>query len=363
MQPIIRSASVSFTIRTIAPIALAMFAGLAVAGPINPPAGPVTSTMKTLSEVEPRIAINATNTPGDADVTPSMFKITQPGSYYLTGNITGVAGKNGIEITSPGVTIDLNGFSLNGVTGTLDGIVLLGNLRGTTIRNGVVSNWGGDGIDTYVGFGGGRIEGVISTSNGGDGIRAGIAMTVTTSAATKNQGDGIVTSESCTVIGCTAYSNTGTGFVVGPGSTVENCSSMGNDGRGFSAELGSTVRGCAATVNGSDGISCSLSCTIQNNTLSRNGVLLTNGAGIYVTGNDNRIEGNNCSGADIGLDIAASGNIIMKNTCSGNTSNWSIVAGNAVAPIVNAATNAAGINGNSYTGSLGSTDPNANFTY
>jgi parallel beta-helix repeat protein len=363
MQPIIRSAAVSVTSRTLAPIALAMFAGLAVAGPINPPAGPVTSTMKTLSEVEPRIAINATNTPGDADATPSMFKITQPGSYYLTGNITGVAGKHGIEIVSTGVTIDLNGFSLKGVPGTLDGVFVAGNYRGTTIRNGVVSSWGDDGIDAYTAFGGGRIEGVISHSNTGDGIRAGIAMTVTTSAATNNQGDGIVTSESCTVIGCTAYNNTGTGVVAGPGSTVENCSSMGNNGRGFSADLGSTVRGCTATVNGSDGISCSISCTIQNNTLARNGVLLTNGAGIYVTGNDNRIEGNNCSGADIGLDIAASGNIIMKNTCSGNTNNWSIVAGNAVAPIVNAGTNAASINGNSYTGGLGSTDPNANFTY
>ncbi|MCH8150310.1 MAG: hypothetical protein IH987_20420, partial [Planctomycetes bacterium] len=36
------------------------------AGNLNPPSGPVTPTMKTLTEVEPRIAINATNTPGDA---------------------------------------------------------------------------------------------------------------------------------------------------------------------------------------------------------------------------------------------------------------------------------------------------------
>ena len=53
-------------------------AALALAGPLNPPAGPVTSTYKTLTEVEPRIAINLTNTPGDAN---SVFKITQRGSY------------------------------------------------------------------------------------------------------------------------------------------------------------------------------------------------------------------------------------------------------------------------------------------
>jgi len=80
--------------------AVASLAGLFIAysawaGPLDPPAGPVTSTYKTLTEVEPRTAINTTNTPGDAD---SLFKITQPGSYYLTGNITGVAAKHGIEI-------------------------------------------------------------------------------------------------------------------------------------------------------------------------------------------------------------------------------------------------------------------------
>lgn len=61
---------------------------LAVAGDLNPPAGPVAPTMKTLDEVEPRIAINRVNTPGDAD---SLYKITQPDSYDLTGNNTAAA--------------------------------------------------------------------------------------------------------------------------------------------------------------------------------------------------------------------------------------------------------------------------------
>src|SRR5438034_11001068 len=87
---------------------------LGFAGSLTPPAGPITGTMKSITEVEPRIAINATNTPGD---TNSLFKITQPGSYYLTGNIAGVASKHGIEIVASGVTLDLNGFDLVGVTG------------------------------------------------------------------------------------------------------------------------------------------------------------------------------------------------------------------------------------------------------
>ena len=50
----------------------------AFSGSLTPPAGPVAPTPGP----EPRIAINATNTPGDAD---SVYRIAQPGSYYLTG--------------------------------------------------------------------------------------------------------------------------------------------------------------------------------------------------------------------------------------------------------------------------------------
>ena len=116
-------------------------------GSLTPPGAPA-PTMKTLDQIEPRVAINATNTPGDAD---SLFKITQPGSYYLTGNITGVAGKHGIEIAAPangpGVTIDLMGFELTGVPGSLDGIAATtAGARNIAIVNGAVRAWGGDGV-------------------------------------------------------------------------------------------------------------------------------------------------------------------------------------------------------------------------
>jgi hypothetical protein len=77
---------------------------IAIAGPLNPPSGAVSSTYKTLSEVEPRIAINATNTPGDAD---SVYKITQRrGATTLRAVSRALSGKHGIEveIASSGVT-------------------------------------------------------------------------------------------------------------------------------------------------------------------------------------------------------------------------------------------------------------------
>jgi hypothetical protein len=58
----------------------------AVAGPLDPPGGPVAPTMKSLDQVEPRIPINAETCPGDDD---SVFRIVTPGSYYLTGPVAG----------------------------------------------------------------------------------------------------------------------------------------------------------------------------------------------------------------------------------------------------------------------------------
>ena len=102
------------TTRNVVALILSGMAGaaaLSVAGPLNPPAGPVAPTFKTLGEVEPRIAVNAANTPGDGN---SLFRITQRGSYYLTGDITGVPGKFAITIASDNVTLDLGGFTLAG---------------------------------------------------------------------------------------------------------------------------------------------------------------------------------------------------------------------------------------------------------
>src|ERR1043165_2515817 len=132
------------------------------AGPLNPPSGAVTSTYKTLSEVEPRIPVNAANTPGDAT---NSFNINQPGSYYLTGNITGSSGKSGIRINAADVTLDLCGFGVKGVSGALAGIVVNITASRVAIMNGSVTGWPQDGIDG--GFNTlGRYENIIASGNG-----------------------------------------------------------------------------------------------------------------------------------------------------------------------------------------------------
>lgn len=378
---------------------------VALAGDLVPPMGPVAPMHKTLTEVEPRIAINATNTPGDAN---SLFKITVPGSYYLTGNITGVAGKHGIEIVVSAVSLDLKGFDLLGVAGSLDGVsATVDDLSNIAVVNGSVRNWGEDGVDLGARLAANcrvadlHVSGCLDLS----GISVGNGSTVTNCVAFNNAVDGISAEYGCTITNCSAYRNGETGIIVhntgntvsncsafdnniegihagrgctitncsvswnesgintGEGSVVLNCSVIENTAVGIYARNSSTVADCAVQANTLDGILCTSFCMLRGNTCAGNGLGAGNGAGIHATGTDNRIEGNNCIGADRGIDVDFTGNIIIKNSSSGNTTNWDIVIGNAVAPIVQATTNGAAISGNTYAGNLGSTDPNANFTY
>jgi hypothetical protein len=62
----------------------------------------VAPTYKTLHEVEPRVTINATNTPGDDG---AIYRITQPGSYYLAENVPGgQPGSAAIVVAAANVT-------------------------------------------------------------------------------------------------------------------------------------------------------------------------------------------------------------------------------------------------------------------
>lgn len=352
------------------------------AGPITPPPGPVSSTPGP----EPRIAVNATNTPGDAD---SVFRISAPGSYYLTGNVVGVAGKHGIEIDSSGVTLDLNGFDVVGVSGmgAFDGIRSgAANLSAILVKNGSVRGWGDDGIEFAVSSQRGiEIENVRAIANAGDGFVIAFYGTVRNCEAIQNGSRGISTTNGCIVESCRASENAADGIEAGVGSIVVRCASYDNGGLGIELTgaggsaidcvaysngssgimvfTGCTVSGCTARLNTANGILATSQCVIRGNTTSGNGVG-GNGAGILVTGSDNRIEGNNCIGGQRGIEAQASGNLIVRNSCSGNTTSWVIAANNIVGPILDRrAPASAAINGFSATSTLGSTDANANFSY
>lgn len=385
---------------------LAAVAGttIAVAGPLEPAAGPIQSTHKTLTEVEPRIAINATNTPGDAD---SRFRITQRGSYYLTGNVTGGVGLAGIEIASSGVTIDLNGFDLLGVAGSLDGVrSTIAGHHAITVKNGSVRFWDQDGIDLETSsISSVRVENVHATNNGARGI-ALYKGVVDSCSAFNNSGQGItmqagmirdshasyndltgiwVTGEGASVIACTALDNTTNGIFVGESALVQDCVSRSNGDVGITTGIGSTVRNCisdentahgyvmgatstitgsAARTNGDNGIIVNGNSLASGNTAVGNGL---NGisAGIRLQGGNSRLEGNNCTNNPRGIDVVGSGNFIVRNTCADNTTNWVIAANNVYGPIINRTAPASpAVNGNFGLGDeTGSSHPQANFSY
>lgn len=369
-------------------------ASIAVGGPINPPAGPVASTPGP----EPRIAVNATNTPGDAN---SVFRISTAGSYYLTGNITGEAAKHGVEIGASGVTLDLNGFDVVGVANSLDGVNATAGLRNITVRNGSVRNWGDDGIDLSTSLSVmTRVEAVHSSGNAADGIRSGVgglvvnchasyngedgissALTVlgcvarnntrfgisistggvvADSAAFDNTDYGIYALNGCTITGCTSRSN-GDGIIAFGDSLIKNCTSIGNAGDRINGQQGTTIIDCIASDNGADGIIVLNRSLVRGNTCNGNA-----SDGIFVSSSGaNRIEGNHMADNGRGLHVIGPGNVIMKNTASGNTTrNWQIAENNIVAPIIDrTAVVSAAISGDSAGSSTGTGDETANFTH
>jgi hypothetical protein len=334
----------------------AFLASTANAGPLDPPTGPIAPTPGP----EPRTPINATNTPGNAS---ALFRFTQPGSYYLTANITGVSGKHGIEIAADGVTIDLMGFDLLGVpgVGSFTGITTASSgLRNITIRNGSVRNWSFHGINLSANgpAANGLVDAVNSSGNASSGITLGTNFTVHNCTTTENNFTGVVAGSGCTIISCSAGNNGSNGFSTGTGCMVTNCASTGNTIDGILAVTGSTVANCCVSGNGRHGISPNGSCLVRGNSCRGHAA----GAGIRIFSTDNRVEANSCTGNSVGVQTLSAGNFITGNTCAGNTTNWDIAANN-VCLVVAATAIAAAFSGNSGGASPGSTNPYANYTY
>jgi parallel beta-helix repeat protein len=133
---------------------------------------------------------------------------------------------------------------------------------------------------------------------------------------------------------------------------------------GFDVGPTSNIEGCMATNNEGDGINLSNDTLARANTCSTNGTFGGDGAGIHATSSDNRIEANNVTDNDRGIDVDVAGNLILKNSASGNTTNYAIAANNVFGAIVDrTAPASAAVSGNTAPSSAGTIDPWANFAY
>ena len=364
-------------------------------GSLTPPGAPA-PTMKTAdqiySKLDPRTIVNAVNTPGDAN---NLFIITNSGSYYLTTNLAGVSGKNGISIATNNVTLDLNGFSLLGVSGIHYGIDIRSAQTNVTVQNGAISGWGGAGVtsenvtsvnmvferlnvlaNSYGiwmngegvvrdcncqnnlndGFScyGGVISGCTADNNGGYGFSV-FNATVSGCEAQNNGADGIY-AESGTVSGCNVQNNAYDGIDL-YGGAMSGCSAKNNTYHGIEVQPG-TVSGCSVVNNGLSGILVigPGSEAIGNYCIGNNTANNADDAGICVLDANNRVEDNHVSASGYaGILVQSVGNnIIIKNSVSGNgTKNYSGIAGNVVGPLIT----------NTVSGIITNLNPWANFSF
>ena len=345
---------------------ICLFTWSASARQLDPPVGPITRTFKTLTEVEPRIAVNATNTPGD---TNNMFIISQPGSYYLTGNISAplFTIKSGIKITASNVTLDLMGFTLKGVASSGNGIKAIASgstvLYGITIRNGKVDSWGGTGIDLDTYAKGAIVDGVQASDNATGGIFGCDSGIIRNCAAYRNTLVGIESGQNAMVGTARLGLTEGNGFLIQEGAIASRCSSSVNSMNGFYLSYRASVIESISGYNTENGIYAYYGCRVTKNSCSSNGNAGF-GAGIYLSSADNYVESNSCSSGDIGINAVDASNLIFSNTCFANTTNYLLVANNTYGPIIDrSSVSTAAVAGNSASDTSGSTHPRANFAY
>lgn len=323
--------------KTVTFISLLLPATVFAQGPLTPPSGSPGPVYKTLTQVEPRTSV--TNLP---------FTISAPGAYYLTTNLTGVGGSDGITITANDVSLDLGGFTLTGGGGD-NGIASVGSQSNLRLYNGTVRNWGLAGVNVG-GFRNAQIENINASGNFTSGIQSGPDTTiinctaslnfgmgiyagannlVKNCAANENSSYGIQALQGSSVIDCVAGGNTNGGiYAGGSGCTISRNTARQNGGAGFIASPGTTVADNTAYLNAGHGIFALSSCTITRNQCTTNGVGAGFGAGVYCSGTDNRITENHLLSNDAGIQLDGAKNYVAGNTVQGNADNYAFVAGN-----------------------------------
>lgn len=274
-------------------------------GSLTPPPGAPAPTMKTLAQIEARTPIAA-----------APFTIAQPGSYYLTTNLT-VSSGDAITITADGVTLDLNGFTLTSIAATANGtaILLTSGRRDITIFNGHIRRGvtnDGSGVFSGSGFGHGinysatppmnvlvsrvTVSGCLGygifLNNVGPtvveacvvrtmGLYGILASTIKTSTATECKGTAVFGKQ---VSDCRGKSLNGSGIVA---TTAQNCHGVSTTGFGIEATMALNCYGTSTSGSG-----------VQATTAENCYGVSESGYGVYATTAQN-CRGNSNSGTGI----------------------------------------------------------------
>jgi Right handed beta helix region len=267
-------------------------------GALTPP-GPPAPAMKSLAQIEPR-----------APISSLPFSINGSGSYYLTTNLVTTSGS--ISIFAENVTLDLNGFTIDGSSNAPFAIVGY-SCNNLTVRNGTFRGFatGGTAVDGRTAAC--RFENVQLAVNNGVGLWCGAGSTFLNCTFSSNSpaqtiyapgggcvmencifvgnatpmqlGAGSVVSSctlsnnsgtaslgaGCKISGCTMVGNNNTGLVTGDGCVVLDCVARGNSFYGLAMGNGCTIKDCIAQQNAQRGISCKSNCIVSACLIVSNG--------------------------------------------------------------------------------------------
>jgi hypothetical protein len=322
-----------------------VLAGAVSAGPLDPSGPPSTSS-----------GVFGSGTP----ISSLPYTISAPGSYYVTGNLTGT-NTHGIIIASHNVTLDLRGFTLQGIPNSGDGVRLAAGTtwRNITVRNGNARGWSGSGF-LLTTMSGGVFDGLSAEGNTGFGIVVANGASLSNCSASHNGATGIDASRS-TVSNCVALAN-GNHGIRANSSVVTDCVASDNTLSGIDANY-ARIDGCTASNNLALGIDADSSEVTGNKVMyssstgievigagsliARNSVhgnsQFGTGYGINVTGTVSRIEDNNVtddsgSAQDVGIRVIGGENVVIGNSAHDNITNYDLSGpGGTYGPLATAA--------------------------
>lgn len=276
--------------------------------------------------------------PGSATTT---HRIEQPGLYYLSANILGAVGLDGIEIAASDVTLDLNGFTLEGVPGSGDGITLDGTQHRITVRNGFVTQWDGHGVRLQL-ANDVVVERIVAYKNTNFGILAQRGRVVDCHASENLVG---IDLEEGYLARSTATANTSSGFQIGggaPGVATELVARL-NKGSGLSQSSSGvwTIANSSFFQNEGHGLNVCSRTLIHHNNISNNGTGsgVTDGAGIHLRCGTNVVHDNVVTHNDVGIAGGSVGDdVVTRNILVANGTDFEAGTSNDFGPTGDAAT-------------------------
>ncbi|MBX7244612.1 MAG: hypothetical protein K1X53_03885 [Candidatus Sumerlaeaceae bacterium] len=256
--------------------------------------------------------------------------LTQPGQYYLTGNLTSVGPNSGVFVTTSGVKLDLNGYSIIGTGGsnTIGVSCPFPTAKNLEVCNGRVTNCG-VGVEMFV-CSNVRVHHMNCSGNRNSGIAAGDGclieecmvndMSAPSGSLTGIRGGKNANIRNCVVsnINTAAPSNSGEGILCGSGARIHNCTVAGVTYTGTNGQVEGIVTGDQSLIEG---------CISRDNKLLGSGSNPCHG---IAAGNDshviNCVSSNNqnstggagtCLGIKVDSNCLVTGNNVTSNTIIG----------------------------------------------